>query len=59
MVSLDEFSLAYQPCFEVFGLDFMLDEGLVPYLIEFNTNPCYEMSCLILQKVIGRMLQNV
>lgn len=26
--------------FEIFGLDFMLDEDLKPWLIEFNTNPC-------------------
>ena len=26
-------------CFELFGLDFILDEKLNPYLIEINTNP--------------------
>jgi len=26
-------------CFELFGLDFILDEQLNPYLIEINTNP--------------------
>jgi len=27
-------------CFEVFGLDFMIDDEFKPYLIEVNTNPC-------------------
>merc|ERR1711990_1026853 len=26
-------------CFEVFGLDFLLDDNLNPQLIEINTNP--------------------
>lgn len=26
--------------FEIFGLDFMLDYHLKPWLIEINTNPC-------------------
>ena len=26
--------------FEVFGLDFILDEAFRPWLIEINTNPC-------------------
>jgi tubulin polyglutamylase TTLL1 len=26
--------------FEIFGLDFMIDESFKPWLIEINTNPC-------------------
>jgi tubulin polyglutamylase TTLL1/tubulin monoglycylase TTLL3/8 len=26
--------------FELFGLDFMIDEHFKPWLIEVNTNPC-------------------
>lgn len=26
--------------FEIFGLDFMIDQNLKPWLIEVNTNPC-------------------
>ena len=37
-----------KPVFEVFGLDFMIDENFQPWLIEINTNPCIETSCLVL-----------
>jgi tubulin monoglycylase TTLL3/8 len=49
----------YSPTFEIYGLDFMLDENLDPFLIEFNTNPCFEMTCPILSNVIGSLLNNV
>jgi tubulin monoglycylase TTLL3/8 len=45
--------------FELFGLDFMLDEDLNVYLIEVNTNPCLETSCPILTKVITGVIENL
>ena len=47
-----------QHCFEVFGLDFMIDENLKPWLIEINTNPCLELSCPLLSRIIPEMLDN-
>ena len=44
--------------FEVFGLDFMLDDEFKPYLIEVNTNPCLEMSCPLLARLVPSMLEN-
>ena len=43
---------------EVFGLDFMLDDEFKPYLIEVNTNPCLELSCPLLARLIPNMLEN-
>jgi len=43
---------------EVFGLDFMLDDEFKPYLIEVNTNPCLELSCPLLARLIPTMLEN-
>ena len=45
--------------FEVFGLDFMFDDGFKPYLIEVNTNPCLELSSPLLMRLIPHMLENV
>lgn len=44
--------------FEIFGYDFMLDEELRPWLIEVNTNPCLELSCSHLARIIPSMLDN-
>lgn len=45
-------------CMEVFGLDFMIDDEFRPYLIEVNTNPCLELSCPLLARLIPQMLEN-
>ena len=39
-------------CFELFGLDFMIDEDFKVWLIECNTNPCLETGCPILSRLI-------
>jgi tubulin polyglutamylase TTLL1 len=45
-------------CFEIFGLDFMFDEQFRPYLIEVNTNPCLELPCPLLSRLLPAMLEN-
>lgn len=47
-----------QNCFEIFGYDFMIDEEFRVYLIECNTNPCLELSCPLLARIIPAMLDN-
>jgi tubulin polyglutamylase TTLL1 len=42
--------------FELFGLDFMIDEHFKPWLIEVNTNPCLEMSSPVLERIIPYMV---
>ena len=44
--------------FELFGYDFMLDENFKLSLIEVNTNPCLEMSCPLLSRIIPEVLEN-
>lgn len=44
--------------FEVFGLDFMIDEAFNPWLIEVNTNPCLELGCPLLARLIPGMVEN-
>lgn len=44
--------------FEIFGLDFMIDENFKPYLIEINTNPALETTCPICSRVIPPMVEN-
>lgn len=38
--------------FELFGMDFMLDRKLRPWLIEVNANPCLEISCPLHSRII-------
>lgn len=46
-------------CFELFGLDFMLDSDLNCWLIEANTNPCIEESSRLLKTLLPRMLDDM
>lgn len=45
--------------FEVFGLDFMIDRNLKPWLIEVNSNPCLELACPILSQIIPNLVESV
>ena len=44
--------------FEIIGLDFMIDREFKPWLIEANYNPCLEVDCIVLERVIPAMLEN-
>ena len=44
--------------FELFGYDFMIDADFRLYLIEVNTNPCLEMTCPLLARIIPEVLDN-
>ncbi|EAS00525.2 tubulin-tyrosine ligase family protein (macronuclear) [Tetrahymena thermophila SB210] len=45
--------------FELFGLDFMIDDSYKTWLIEVNTNPCLETSCPLLARIISTLVENV
>jgi hypothetical protein len=45
--------------YELFGLDFMIDENFKVWLIEANTNPCLETSCTLLTRLVTNMIDNV
>ena len=36
----------------------MIDEDFKIYLIEVNTNPCYELSSTLLARLIPNMIEN-
>ena len=36
----------------------MIDQYYEPILIEINTNPCFETSCMILKKIIPKMVDD-
>ena len=44
--------------FEIFGYDFMIDEDLNVWMIEVNTNPCFELSSPYLASLIPAMVEN-
>jgi tubulin monoglycylase TTLL3/8 len=48
-----------QHSFEIFGYDFMIDSNFKVYIIECNTNPCLELSCPLMARIIPAMLDNV
>jgi tubulin polyglutamylase TTLL1 len=37
----------------------MIDEAYKLYLIEYNTNPCLEISSTLLARIIPNMIENV
>ena len=43
---------------EIFGYDYMIDEDLKVYLIEVNTNPCFEVPSTLLSRLIPNMIEN-
>ncbi len=43
--------------FELFGMDFMIDSELKPWLIEINTNPCLELSGPLLSQIIPSVIE--
>lgn len=45
--------------FELYGLDFMIDDNFKLFLIEANTNPCLELSCPLLNRIIPTMVENL
>lgn len=44
--------------FELFGLDFMIDDNFKVILIEVNTNPSLELCSPLLARLIPQMLEN-
>ena len=38
--------------FELFGLDYIVGQNGVPYLLEVNTNPSLEICCNLLSRII-------
>ena len=44
--------------FEIYGFDFMLDRDFKVYLIECNTNPCLELPCPLLARIIPSVLND-
>jgi len=45
-------------CFEIYGLDFMIDRNFKLWLIEINTNPCLETSCPLLSRLIPSIIEH-
>mmetsp|Transcript_4990 Transcript_4990/g.4196 ORF Transcript_4990/g.4196 Transcript_4990/m.4196 type:complete len:129 (+) Transcript_4990:1647-2033(+) len=45
--------------FELFGLDYMIDQNFKPWLIEINTNPSLDSTAGLLCKLVPEMVENV
>jgi hypothetical protein len=45
--------------FEIFGLDFILDEDFKVWLLEINSNPCFKNNSPVLDRVIPGVLEQV
>ena len=43
--------------FQIFGLDFMIDRNMKPWLIEINTNPCLDCSSPLLNRIIPYLVE--
>jgi len=43
----------------LFGYDFILDEDFNQWLIEVNTNPCFEESSQLLKCYLPRMIEDM
>lgn len=39
-------------------MDFMIDSKFKPWLIEINSNPCLEISCHLLSRIIPIMVEH-
>ena len=46
-------------CFEIFGLDFMLDDQLNPVLIEVNTNPAIFTDTVVQKEIIPHLVADI
>jgi hypothetical protein len=44
--------------FEIYGLDFLVDSQGKPWLIEVNTNPCLEVGCSLLSRILPELVEN-
>ena len=44
--------------FELFGLDFILDEKLNPYLIEINTNPALFTDTPVQKEILPKLVDD-
>ena len=46
-------------CFEVFGLDFLLDDNLDPQLIEINTNPALFTDTQVQKEMLPKLVDDI